>query len=123
MLRLPNGWETHRLGDVARVQTGLAKGKKTNGGSVRLPYLRVANVQDGYVDLTELKTIDVSKSEVERYSLRVGDVLFTEGGDYDKLGRGCVWTGQVTPCLHQNHVFAVRPNADVVISDYLSAVS
>jgi type I restriction enzyme S subunit len=33
----------------------------------------------------------------------------TEGGDPDKLGRGCVWDGQVPGCLHQNHIFAVRP--------------
>ncbi|WP_428202505.1 hypothetical protein [Dietzia natronolimnaea] len=32
----------------------------------------------------------------------------TEGGDIDKLGRGCLWQGEIDPCLHQNHVFAVR---------------
>ena len=31
----------------------------------------------------------------------------TEGGDRDKLGRGCVWNGEIEPCLHQNHVYAV----------------
>jgi type I restriction enzyme S subunit len=123
MRKLPDGWKTYRLGDIASVQTGLAKGKKINDDAVCLPYLRVANVQDGYVDLSELKTIDISRSDVERYSLKHGDVLFTEGGDFDKLGRGCVWTGQVEVCLHQNHVFAVRPNASMITPRYLSAVS
>ena len=67
--------------------------------------------------------MDVTSSELTRYSLRPGDVLFTEGGDADKLGRGCVWHGQVEPCIHQNHVFAVRPNRDIVRPAFLSAAA
>jgi len=110
-----------RLDDVAVVQTGIAKGKPTtNSDGVALPYLRVANVQDGYVDLSEMKEIVVEAGAVERYRLRAGDVLFTEGGDFDKLGRGCVWRGQVDPCLHQNHVFAVRVRPEILIPEFLA---
>jgi len=87
---------------------------------VELPYLRVANVQDGRVDLSEMKTIFVEERSVERYSLKSGDVLFTEGGDADKLGRGCVWCGQIDPCLHQNHVFAVRTDETRLLPKYLA---
>src|SRR5690606_32486056 len=76
--------------------------------TVSLPYLRVANVQDGYVDLTEVHEIEVPTTDAERYLLRKGDVLMNEGGDNDKLGRGTVWQAQISPCIHQNHVFAVR---------------
>ena len=48
-----------------------------------------------------MKEISLKPSEVDRYSLRKGDVLFTEGGDFDKLGRGTVWNGEIEPCLHQ----------------------
>ena len=108
---LPHGWTKAALEDVAEVQTGIAKGKLVSGQSVSVPYLRVANVQDGYVDLSIIKEIVVKLAEVERYRLRKGDVLFTEGGDFDKLGRGTVWQGEIDPCLHQNHVFAVRPSS------------
>ena len=108
---LPHGWTKASLEDVAEVQTGIAKGKLVSGQSVSVPYLRVANVQDGYVDLSIIKEIVVKPAEVERYRLRKGDVLFTEGGDFDKLGRGTVWQGEIDPCLHQNHVFAVRPSS------------
>ena len=37
-----------------------------------------------------------------------GDILFTEGGDRDKLGRGWVWKGEIDRCIHQNHVFRSR---------------
>ena len=47
----------------------------------------------------------------------------TEGGDFDKLGRGDVWRGQISTCLHQNHVFCVRPNPKRLHSDFLAALS
>lgn len=116
----PAGWEKTSLDHVAEVQTGIAKGKAINGATVTLPYLRVANVQDGHVDLSVMKEITLKPSEVNRYSLRKGDVLFTEGGDFDKLGRGTVWNGEIEPCLHQNHVFAVRPNPDRLLPQFLA---
>ncbi|MCI0723100.1 MAG: restriction endonuclease subunit S [Acidobacteria bacterium] len=107
---IPAHWKLKRLKFVAGLQSGLAKGKdwgKTE--TIDLPYLRVANVQDGFVDLSEIKTLTVGVREANQYLLRKGDVLMNEGGDLDKLGRGTVWEGQIEPCLHQNHVFAIRP--------------
>ena len=60
------------------------------------------------MDLAAIKEIEVPASQVERFSLRNGDVLLTEGGDFDKLGRGSIWNGEIPGCVHQNHVFAVR---------------
>ena len=109
---VPEHWEVSRLKFVATVQTGVAKGKDTAGEkTVEVPYLRVANVQDGYLDLTDVATIEIVESDLPRYLLQRGDVLMNEGGDFDKLGRGHVWSGEIDPCIHQNHVFAVRPHA------------
>ena len=113
-------WKIKKLSEVSTLQTGLMKGKKYSGKTVVLPYLRVANVQDGFLNLSEIKKIEVSEVLIDRYSLKNGDVLFTEGGDYDKLGRGTVWQGQIKNCLHQNHVFVVRPQADVLSPYFLS---
>jgi type I restriction enzyme S subunit len=55
---------------------------------------------------------------LNRLCLEPGDVLMNEGGDYDKLGRGCIWSGQIHPCITQNHVFAVRPRS--VSSEWLN---
>lgn len=117
-----NGWKIKKLKDVATLQTGIAKGRKYAPGEtlVELPYLRVANVKDGYLDLSEIKTISVTLAEVERFSVRYGDVLITEGGDFDKVGRGTVWNGEIENCLHQNHVFCVRPQNDALLPEYLS---
>ena len=86
----PAGWRRVELEEVAEIQTGLAKGSVKFDDPIELPYLRVANVQDGYLDLTEVKTVQVERRRVDRYRLRHGDVLLTEGGDFDKLGRGAV---------------------------------
>lgn len=86
---------------------------------VEMPYLRVANVQDGYVDTNDIAVLQVSKDEIEKYSLSAGEVLMTEGGDRDKLGRGCVWDGRITPCLHQNHIFAVKVKEKLLNPHYL----
>ena len=119
---IPADWDVARLGDVAEVQTGRAVNKRSMvEGELEIPYLSVANVKDGYLDLRNVKTMLVSHTDIERYGLKNGDVLFTEGGDADKLGRGSVWGGEISPCLHQNHVFAVRPSADVLIPDFLSS--
>jgi type I restriction enzyme S subunit len=123
MSKFPKDWEIRELREVALVQTGLAKGKNSIKDPVTLPYLRVANVQDGYLDLTHLKTIQVAKAEIARYSLNLKDVVLTEGGDLDKLGRGCVWQGQIEPCLHQNHIFAVRTLTDTLRPEFLALLT
>lgn len=118
---MPEEWPVARLNEVASVQTGIAKNTKQSGGHlVTVPYIRVANVQDGYVDLSEVKNVQVEQSALNRFALQEGDVLFTEGGDADKLGRGCVWKAQIHPCLHQNHVFAVRTNTAILLPEFLA---
>ncbi|MEO8297528.1 MAG: hypothetical protein ABI574_06925, partial [Burkholderiales bacterium] len=108
---VPAHWEISRLKFVANVQTGVAKGKDNAGkDTLSVPYLRVANVQDGYFELEDVAQIDIPAIDLPRYELQAGDVLMNEGGDFDKLGRGHVWDGSISPCIHQNHVFAVRPH-------------
>ncbi|AWK10747.1 hypothetical protein DDQ41_19650 [Streptomyces spongiicola] len=114
-----------RLGYVCRLQNGLTVDSKRDlsGDVVTRPYLRVANVQAGHVDLDSVVEITVPRDIANRTSLRPGDVLMTEGGDLDKLGRGTVWRGELPDCLHQNHVFALRPEPDRLDGDYLALMT
>lgn len=120
---VPNGWKRIPLEHIAEIRSGVAKGKSGLKDPITIPYLRVANVQDGHINLDEVKTLEIEAHQLERYSLKVGDVLMNEGGDFDKLGRGDVWLGQISPCLHQNHVFAVRPNQEKLDSFFLAALA
>src|SRR5687767_11482999 len=119
----PADWPVYRLDEVSEIGSGVTLGRDLEGGPVvELPYLRVENVQDGFLDLTEIKTVRVRPNEVERFSLRSKDVLMTEGGDFDKLGRGAVWTGEIAPCLHQNHIFRARTDGRLLVSEFLAAL-
>ncbi|AIL77261.1 MULTISPECIES: restriction endonuclease subunit S [Acinetobacter] len=118
----PKGWRSDKnLGDVADIVSGITKGRKITGKSLReIPYLAVSNVQDKYLNLSIIKTIEASDDEIKRYKLRQGDLLLTEGGDPDKLGRGTLWNNEVDECIHQNHVFRVRLTSKEFTPNYLN---
>ncbi|HEY9601279.1 MAG TPA: hypothetical protein V6C85_06680 [Allocoleopsis sp.] len=109
MPELPDGWVWARLDTITALKGGITKDSKRqveNGRKV--PYLRVANVQRGYLDLNEMKEIEAPESAISELLLKPGDILFNEGGDRDKLGRGWIWNGELPECIHQNHVFRGR---------------
>jgi type I restriction enzyme S subunit len=117
---IPSHWNVAPLKFLAEIRTGIAKGKDFGGVAVQeVPYLRVANVQDGYLDLRDVTQMPIPVADLARYRLQAGDVLMNEGGDFDKLGRGAVWAGEIDPCVTQNHVFAVRPYS--ISSHWLAA--
>ena len=118
----PLGWPDDRvLDDVAEARSGITKGRKTgDAGLTTVPYLAVVNVQDGFIDPEPLKWIDATTEEISKYLLLDGDILLTEGGDPDKLGRGAVWDAAIDPCIHQNHVFRVRVTDDRMAPEFLS---
>jgi len=119
----PKSWPIRKLGDFADIRSGVTKGRKLgNAETISVPYMRVANVQDGKLDLSNIKEIEIRTDELEQYRLCTGDLLLTEGGDPDKLGRGSVWTGEIEPCVHQNHIFSVRVDRQVSDPHYLSAL-
>ncbi|SDI59639.1 Restriction endonuclease S subunit [Chryseobacterium taeanense] len=120
-ITVPKNWVWSRLINVAEVIGGVTKGRKLDGReTIQLPYLRVANVQDGFLDLNEIKYIEVLSSDLDKYKLLYGDILFTEGGDRDKLGRGTVWKNEINDCIHQNHIFRARVFSQYINPEYIS---
>ncbi|WP_413163815.1 restriction endonuclease subunit S [Aeromonas salmonicida] len=106
---LPKGWEWCHFEDIVDIQSGITKGRKlTNRELTTVPYLSVANVQRGYVDVTGIKSVELPVDEVEKYQVLKGDLLITEGGDWDKVGRTAIWADEMPYVAHQNHVFKAR---------------
>ncbi|WP_237236895.1 restriction endonuclease subunit S, partial [Rothia nasimurium] len=101
-----------KLGEVADITSGITKGRKTSQATREVPYLAVANVQAGSLKLDNVKTIEATEAEIEKYRLQKGDLVLTEGGDPDKLGRGAVWNDELPEAIHQNHIFRVRLHAN-----------
>lgn len=112
---VPAGWEWQTIDDVLHVTGGVTLGRKLGGRKLlSKPYLRVANVQRGRLELDHIKEVEVPEDEIEKYLLQNGDLLITEGGDWDKVGRTATWRDELPECLHQNHVFRAR----AVIADW-----
>lgn len=118
---VPAHWEIRKLKFYSDVQNGITLGKGYAGANLTsTPYLRVANVQDGYFKLDDIAELTLPRKVVERYLVRIGDILVTEGGDIDKLGRGTVWEGEIDNCIHQNHIFAVRVDEEIAKPYFVS---
>ena len=106
---LPEVWAWASLGEIGEIVGGATVDQKRKPADpVTVPYLRVANVQRGHIDLTKVKSITVERISAVKLRLVAGDLLLNEGGDRDKIGRGWVWDGTVPDMIHQNHVFRVR---------------
>lgn len=121
MLLNDMGWQETDLCSLADVVSGITKGRKVRETElIEVPYMAVSNVKDGYIDLTTIKTIMATRQEIEQYRLLPYDVLMTEGGDPDKLGRGAVIDTPLENSIHQNHVFRVRLQTDNILPVFFS---
>jgi len=107
---LPEGWCWASFGQIGATQGGLQKSPARKPQDRHYPYLRVANVQRGALDLRELQRFELTDGELARLRLEAGDLLIVEGnGSRTEIGRCALWRGQVADCVHQNHIIRVRP--------------
>jgi type I restriction enzyme S subunit len=114
----PSHWAVVPFDEVAVVISGITKGRNLAGRKVIIcPYLRVANVQRGFFNLREVKTIEITPDELGKYRLERGDLLIVEGGDWDKVGRTAIWRGDIENCLHQNHIIKARVPSDQLLKE------
>ena len=115
----PNHLQSIPLQNMADIVSGITKGRKTNNTELfEVPYMAVSNVKAGHIDWTTIKTIEATKAEIEQYRLLPYDVLMTEGGDPDKLGRGAIIREPPENCIHQNHIFRVRTDMTKLLPQY-----
>lgn len=106
---LPEGWCFSSVGQVASVVGGIQKTPARAPKKNSFPYLRVANVLRGRLDLAEISRFELIASELQKWRLESGDVLIVEGnGSLNEIGRCAVWHGEIKNCVHQNHIIRVR---------------
>lgn len=119
----PANWQVVPFDAVAVVIGGVTKGRDLRGREVMTcPYLSVANVQRGFFKLEGIKTIDIPVEELGKYCVEDGDLMITEGGDWDKVGRTAIWHGSIENCLHQNHVFKARVPSNQLLNEWVELV-
>jgi len=108
-----------QLGRISQVSYGIQKSPANRPGKNARPYLRVANVQKGQLNLSEIKYINVTDTEMETLRLQKGDLLVCEGNSADLVGRPAIWNNEVPDCVHQNHILKARVNPNVANSEFI----
>ena len=117
---LPQGWCWATMDQIGCTQGGLQKTPARAPTKDHYPYLRVANVHRGSLDLSDLHRFELNPRELTKLRLEPGDILIVEGnGSRTEIGRCALWNGEVTNCVHQNHIIRVRP-LNGVIPRYVS---
>ena len=113
------GWEVKKWSMLFDTILGkMLDKKKQIETDEALPYLGNTNVQWGYFDLQDLKTMTFSKKEREKLRLKLGDILICEGGD---AGRCAVWSGSSDEILFQKAIHrARRKRDDEIVPCYVS---
>ena len=107
--QLPEGWAWATIGQAAEIQGGIQKQPKRRPAHNPFPYLRVANVLRGQLDLEEVHQIELFPGELEKLRLLRDDLLIVEGnGSPSQIGRMAIWKGEVPVCVHQNHIIRAR---------------
>lgn len=106
---LPNVWQVMRVKDVGAVQAGRQRSPHFTEGKLH-PYLRVANIYDGYIDSSDVMKMMFTEEEFHRYRLRNGDILLNEGQSLDLVGRCAKYIGVPPDCCFQNTLIRFRPN-------------
>jgi type I restriction enzyme S subunit len=92
---LPHGWVWSTVADEGEVQLGRMLNKERSAGPDMRPYLRVANVLDDRLDLSDIKQMDFPPDEYDRYRLEPGDILLNEGQSPELLGRPAMYRGEM----------------------------
>ena len=97
------GWTYKKLGEVCESDLGKTLNSSKDTGEMR-PYLCAINILWDKIDFTTLKQTRFEESELERYTVRKGDLLICEGGE---IGRAAIWDKDYS-IQYQNALHRVR---------------
>ncbi|MBD5112414.1 MAG: restriction endonuclease subunit S [Ruminococcaceae bacterium] len=110
---LPEGWEWTRLGVLFSHNTGKALNSKKQMGTF-YTYITTSNVYWNKFELDGIKQMPYTEAELEKCTVRTGDLLVCEGGD---IGRAAIWTRDEEIRI-QNHIHRLRPYVNLCVKFY-----
>ncbi|QZP20563.1 restriction endonuclease subunit S [Pseudomonas sp. DR208] len=105
---LPNGWTIARVAQVGEIKLGRQRSPKDHFGEHMTPYLRVANVKENALDLSDVKEMNFTLAEQEIFRLQPGDVLLNEGQSKELVGRPALFNGEIPGACFQNTLLRFR---------------
>lgn len=108
---IPDNWRWCYVGDLFLHNTGKAQNSSGSTNGIIRKFITTSNLYWGEFDFTKVKEMPFTDTELERCTVKRGDLLVCEGGD---CGRSAVWDYDEEVCI-QNHVHRLRPYRDVNI--------
>jgi type I restriction enzyme, S subunit len=105
---LPDGWAWASMRQIGEVQLGRQRAPQHHSGDNMRPYLRVANVFEAHIDTSDVKKMNFTPVEFERYRLRFGDILLNEGQTPELVGRPAMFRDEVAECCYQKTLLRFR---------------
>ena len=112
--KLPRDWKVMAIGEAGHVQLGRQRAPKYQTGKFTKPYLRVANVFDGFLDLSDVLEMDFDERDFETYVLRQGDILLNEGQSRELVGRCAIYNSELVDCCFQNTLIRFRTSVQIL---------
>ncbi|MCF8051657.1 MAG: restriction endonuclease subunit S [Desulfobacterales bacterium] len=112
---IPEDWGYQPAGKLFQIQLGKMLSQRSRNGINPKPYLANHNVRWGYFDLDEIREMDFSEKEIEKFVLKKGDLLVCEGGE---AGRCAVWEEQIKPCLYQKALHRLRSKDEQISTSF-----
>jgi len=100
---IPDSWEWVRLGEVFQHNTGKALNSSNRDGK-RLKYITTSNLYWDRFEISTMKEMLFTDAELDKCTVRQGDLLVCEGGD---IGRAAIWSYDTPICI-QNHIHRLR---------------
>jgi type I restriction enzyme S subunit len=114
---LPDGWKLLTVEEAGVVELGRQRSPQYHSGPSMKPYLRVANVHEDRIDLSDVKEMDFPPEQLPRYELRPGDILLNEGQSPEFVGRPAMYRGELPGACFTNSLIRFRP-LDFVDGEY-----
>lgn len=112
-------WETRELAECFEIVSGIQKTPARSPKDNPVPYLTVANVYRGRIDLSDIRYFEVTSKEIEKLKLQDKDILIVEGnGSGNEIGRCAMWHNELPLCIHQNHIIRMRRKTADILPEY-----
>ena len=112
-------WKTHELAECFEIVSGIQKTPARSPKDNPVPYLTVANVYRGRIDLSDIRYFEVTSKEIEKLKLQDKDILIVEGnGSGNEIGRCAIWHNELPLCIHQNHIIRMRRKTADILPEY-----
>ncbi|MDA9424629.1 restriction endonuclease subunit S [Bradyrhizobium sp. CCBAU 53380] len=115
-------WPSAKVSEVGIVQLGRQRAPKYQTGKFTRPYIRVANVYEDRIAVSDILRMDFDEADFRAYKLEEGDILLNEGQSTELVGRPAMWRSEIENCCFQNTLVRFQADRNQVVPEFALAL-